>query len=62
MGAERDNAWLRRHLTSLAELFQQRNDLAHGRIAYGVAFEPVYDRLSVVRDKWRGAVSDFRGY
>jgi hypothetical protein len=62
MGAERNNAWLRKHLAGLAELFRQRNDLAHGRISEGVAFEPVYDRLSVIRDKWRDAVSDFRGY
>lgn len=62
MGAERDNAWLRRHLSTLVELFQQRNDLAHGRVAYSVAFEPVYERLSLVRDKWQGAVPDFRGY
>lgn len=60
--AERKNTWLRKHLTDVAELFRQRNDLAHGRISEGVAFEPVYDRLCTIRDKWRDAVGDFRGY
>ena len=47
---------------SLLELFRQRNDLAHGRVLQGVAFEPVYERMCLIREKWRNAVSDFRGY
>ncbi|MDP1607475.1 MAG: hypothetical protein Q8L93_12705 [Rhodocyclaceae bacterium] len=62
ISAERSNAWLQKRMAGLAELFRQRNDLAHGRISGGVAFEPVYDRLCVIREKWRDAVDDFRGY
>jgi hypothetical protein len=62
MAAERSNQWLRPYLASLLELFRQRNDLAHGRVLQGVAFEPVYERMCLIREKWRNAVSDFRGY
>lgn len=62
MGAERNNAWLRKCLTGLVELFRQRNDLAHGRMSGSIAFEPVYDRLCVIREKWCDAVEDFRRY
>lgn len=62
LSAERGNPWLRRHLIGLAEMFQQRNGLAHGRFAQGIAFEPVYDRLCVIREKWRDGVVDFLGY
>lgn len=62
IAAERSNTWLRKRLVALMGLFRQRNDLAHGRISEGVAFEPIYDQLCVIRDKWRDAVGDFRGY
>ena len=62
MAAERNNRWLRQHLARLLELFRQRNDLAHGRVLQGIAFEPVYESMHQTREKWRAAVSDFRGY
>ena len=62
MAAERNNRWLCQHLARLLELFRQRNDLAHGRVLQGIAFEPVYESMHLTREKWRAAVSDFRGY
>lgn len=61
-GAERNNIWFGKHLSRLSELFRQRNDLAHGRISQGVAFEPIYAHLRIIREKWRDVVDDFRGY
>jgi hypothetical protein len=62
IGAERDRRWLHQRLKQLLELFQQRNDLAHGRIGVGVAVEPIYEHLCLIRDKWSDGVPDFRGY
>lgn len=62
IGAEKSNIWAKKYLINLQKLFEQRNDLAHGRVPQMVAFEPVYEKLSVIRKKWREAVGDFHGF
>lgn len=60
--AEKRNKWSHRPLLQLQTLFTDRNDLAHGRIGAAVAFDPVYEKLKLIRDKWRAGVRDFHGY
>lgn len=61
-GADSRKKWFGDQIAALKSLFEQRNALAHGRDSANVAFELVFDRLDTIRQKWREAVDDFRGY
>ncbi|WP_143741903.1 hypothetical protein [Thiorhodovibrio frisius] len=60
--AEKSKPWLRKLLMKLKVLFQARNELAHGRTGESADFDVVFSQLDSIRQKWRDAVEDFRGY
>jgi len=60
--ADNQKKWFANQIATLKSLFEQRNDLAHGKESINVAFELVFDRLDTIRQKWSEAAQDFRGY